>query len=157
MHCFLIAFLRVRTHKSILKALKSPAMGKSVELCLTQYLWVKLDPMKSHFGGSDPVGNHSWRNAGLEGDDSQDMRLKGRTSESIVSSWSPADAWSYWGKAQGYVCWPLWSHVYTSVEISRQTGESPHGKKSVYIGTFLHIPSVQTLPNLSDLMLSSTF
>ena len=98
--------------------------------------------MKSHFGGSDPVGNHSWRNVGLEGDDSQDMRLKGRTSESTVSPWSPADAWSYCGKAQGYVCCPLGSHVYTSVEISRQTGESPHVKKLVYTDTFLHIPSI---------------
>lgn len=74
---------------------------------------------------------------------SQDMRLNGRTSESTVSPWSPADAWSYCGKPR-VMSAALLDHMYTllSVEISRQTGESPHVKKLVYTGTFLHIPSI---------------
>lgn len=63
--------------------------------------------MKSHFGGSDPVGNHSWRNVGLEGDDSQDMRLKGRTSESSFSL-EPSRCMELLWKSPGLCLLPSW-------------------------------------------------
>lgn len=164
-YCFLITFLRVTTHDSILKILRSSAKGEirwtifnSVSLKLIRPLdsifWIMLPIFLDN--AYWPEGDRACRNVDLEDDANQGMRPKSRTSESTASPWSPEDAWNYCGKTQGYVCWTLDVYVYTytyvdtSIEIGHMyillqkshARENSHGKRAIISWIFcflLHI------------------
>lgn len=113
-------------------------MGKSVELCLTQYLWVKLDPCEISFWGIWPCGKPLLEKCGSR--EVMTVKTWGWTVGPPEAGFSgpSKDAWSYCGKAQGYVCCPLGSHVYTSVEISWNGREPTCEEVSLHWYIFAH-------------------